>query len=267
MTRRVYRAKWNRLRDRYEKLALKEFRRSIKKAVNEIPFERLEKHSYVPLIDFYISQETITQTYFDFYERIGIAHGKKTGTQINKETKNFEPSTFEIVYRDFLRQWLLENAGTRITSVRQSVADYLIEIIAKGVGEGKDVSTIAREMRKLVNSRSFYGWQALRIARTETTAAANLGALIAGRESNLVMEKEWISTIDPRTRRLEKGDDYDHWRLDGVVVDEDGLFEDNGSFLRFPGDPTAPAGAVINCRCAMVMLSKRDEEGRLIFRS
>ena len=56
------------------------------------------------------------------------------------------------------------------------------------------------------------------------------------------MQKEWMATLDSRTR-------HSHRRLDGETVEYDSEFS-NG--CRYPGDPKGKPAEVYNCRCTMV---------------
>jgi hypothetical protein len=56
------------------------------------------------------------------------------------------------------------------------------------------------------------------------------------------LQKQWMATLDSRTRDS-------HRELDGEKADIDGRFS-NG--LSYPEDPTGPASEVWNCRCTMV---------------
>jgi len=264
MNLRKYRSTWLRLHKGYEKKAYTVFIRSLRDSANRVPWEQLDKGNYQMLIEFNINDVEIQKAFFDIYFTIGSLHGKRVGNGINKESKAFLPDSFIEAYRDFIKMFVGDSLGLKITSVRQSMVGYLIEEIQKGITEGKDIREIARNMQKLINSRNFYRWQALRIARTETTAAANYGAIKAGESSGVGLDKVWISAMDSRTRR-RPDDKYDHWELNGVKVPSNGLFQDGNAFLRFPGDTKAPAGAVINCRCTTALVPKRDENGDLVF--
>ena len=63
-----------------------------------------------------------------------------------------------------------------------------------------------------------------------------------------VQMKEWISTLDDRTRDA-------HLVMDGVVIPINDKFEvpatsqSEGAWMDYAGDPTAPVGQVANCRC------------------
>ena len=56
------------------------------------------------------------------------------------------------------------------------------------------------------------------------------------------VRKEWLATIDGRTR-------HSHAMLDGKVVDKDKKFE-NGCM--FPGDPNGSPEETYNCRCTLI---------------
>ena len=63
-------------------------------------------------------------------------------------------------------------------------------------------------------------------------------------------KKEWISTLDDRTRES-------HLQMDGVIADIDSTFEvenltDGGiDNMLYPLDPNGSAGNVCNCRCTV----------------
>ncbi len=265
MNREVYRRTWLRLHRSYEKRAFIIFRKAIKEAAGNIDFDNITESNYEFNVRFNVSRQSIEKAYYDMYLRIGLMHGERVGKGINKEMKRFEMSSFGDAFRRMLVEWLLRNAGTRITSVRETLVDYLIKEIQKGIEDGKTIRDVASEMQKLVRSRNFFRWQALRIARTESTAAANYGATVAGDDSGLYLEKVWISSHDGRTRR-RPDDKHDHYVMEGVRVDKDKPFDVQGDFMEFPGDPKGNAANVINCRCTVALRGKRDAQGRLIFR-
>lgn len=249
---------------RYERKGLAIFRKGLREAALKIKFDSLSKEGYTMSIPFNVGD--LTQTYIDFYYTIGLSHGKRMGKSINRDDvlKNFDPNDFEGGYREFIARWLVNNAGTRITSVREELIDYLINYIADGMRDGKDIRAISRELQKHILSRGFYRWQIERIVRTETTAAANQGAIQAGESSNIIWEKEWISSRDGRTRR-RPDDAFDHYDIDGMRVPKGEKFKFQGDALDYPGDPKGQPGNVINCRCTVAIVPKRDENGRIIF--
>lgn len=265
MNRRTYRIKWIRQHGIYVKIGFRNFSRSIRLSLQQMPWGEIDENNYESIVTTFVTDKPITKAYQDFYTSIGLLHGKKTGIAINQQQKNFNPFTFSEAFKKFIVGWILENSMQKVTSVRQSVIKELIRVFAEGIDRGDNIETVARNIRKTVNNGDFYRWQSMRIARTEATGAANLGTIKASEASGVELTKEWISSIDKRTRRNPKSE-FDHVDMDGVVVDEKQPFNVNGDLIQFPGDPNGEPGNIINCRCAIAMLIKRDSNGRIIFK-
>lgn len=86
---------------------------------------------------------------------------------------------------------------------------------------------------------------ATRNARTAITSAQNAGRMDSyyrAAKMGIEVEKEWLATLDGRTR------DSHAW-IDGEVVPLDHEFS-NG--CAYPGDPAGEPEEVYNCRCTMV---------------
>ena len=60
-----------------------------------------------------------------------------------------------------------------------------------------------------------------------------------------ILKKEWLATLDNRTRHA-------HAMLDGQQADVDKPFKVDGEEIRYPGDSTAAGHLVYNCRCTLV---------------
>ena len=263
MTRTQYRKSWLRLQAKYERRAYKVFLTSLRNSANKVPWEQLSEGNYKMLLEFNINEVEVSRAFYNTYLEIGTAHGKRVGKAINKELKNFVADSFGEVFGNILRFYVRNVLGRKIVSVRDSMVKYLLAEIERGMSEGLTIREISAYMQKLVNSSRFYRWQALRIARTETTAAANYGATIAGESSGIPLQKEWISANDARTRRKPPSQ-YDHLEMDGVRVDQKEKFNVDGDLILFPGDPEGQGGNVINCRCPVALVPKRDANGRLV---
>ena len=86
-----------------------------------------------------------------------------------------------------------------------------------------------------------------RAARTAVTSAQNAGRLdsyAAAGKLGIKLKKEWLATLDGRTRHA-------HALLDGQQRETSEPFEAEGEKLQFPGDPAAAGWMVYNCRCTM----------------
>jgi HK97 family phage portal protein len=84
------------------------------------------------------------------------------------------------------------------------------------------------------------------ISENEAQTAFNAGTFLAAQRASQGREirKRWISRRDDRVRSA-------HRVLHGESVPLGQEFKVAGGSLRFPGDPTAPIGLTINCRCRL----------------
>lgn len=257
-----YRKQWIRYHRRYERRAYLILRRAVIKTVSGIDLSDATDNNYASLIEQGIrSSNDIRKAYIEIYTTIGLLHGKRVLKDIQRQEKNAFTDSFEREVAKFLVNF----GGERIRTVSRSLSDFIISEIAKGQQQGTGISQIVTNILK---RRSFYRWQLLRIARTETTAAANYASDAASSSTGIVLEKVWVSAQDPRTRVVPE-DNFDHLHMNGVRVDDGQPFQvptkiGGIEFMRFPGDPNGSAGDVINCRCAMVKVPKRDRNGKII---
>lgn len=157
---------------------------------------------------------------------------------------------------------LLENSLSKLTGdITQTTKYQMQKILVKGMTEGWSITDMMKEIEKLgINS-----YRAELIARTETSRAANQGAMLGAVSTGLMTVKEWISITDDRTRRIPR-DNYDHLHMDGKTTPIDEPFTVPGlrtiDIMEFPGDPNGSAGNVCNCRCTIGFEVVRDGTGK-----
>lgn len=115
--------------------------------------------------------------------------------------------------------------------------------VTSSILQGKSIKKMADDLQERIETMNRSS--AIRAARTATTGAQNAGRLdsyIAAEKMGIKLKKEWLATLDGRTR-------HSHAMLDGEKVDNDKKFS-NG--CRFPGDPQGPSHEVYNCRCTLI---------------
>ena len=145
-------------------------------------------------------------------------------------------------------------AGVRkVTGIVETTARALGETLDEGIAAGDSIPQLAKRidalyLEEIIPRRSTV------IARTETIAASNYGGQEGAKEiaaGEGMLQKEWISTRDGRTRSLARGDSHDHVNPDGQVRPIDEPYDVSGEKLMFPGDVSlgASAGNTIQCRC------------------
>lgn len=92
----------------------------------------------------------------------------------------------------FLQDYSLLLAKSKFIQVR----DRIREILIRGLEEGHGATTIGNALKdEFVKMK---GYEAERIARTETIRALNYGRELAYKKTNLVSHKQWLVTYDDR---------------------------------------------------------------------
>lgn len=263
MTINEYRKQWLRWHGIYERKAYNILRKGMRKSLAYINVDELTNENYVTNIRTALDNDELTKAYTELYLTIGLQHGRRVLKDIERQTKDIFSDKFRLKVAEFIFRF----AGTRIKTVNETLADYILDEIAKGRLSDRSIANIVTD---IIKTRSFYRYQLLRIARTETTAAAGYASDVASSESGIVLEKVWISAQDSRTRVVPE-DSYDHYHMNMVRVPDGQPFKvrnKNGGveLLQFPADPNGSAGNVINCRCSMLKVGKRDANGKIIYR-
>lgn len=118
--------------------------------------------------------------------------------------------------------------------------------VTSSILQGKSIKHMADDLQKRMTTMSRDS--AIRTARTAVTGAQNAGRMAsyaAAEKMGIKLKKQWIATLDGRTRHA-------HAILDGQTVDIDKPFKVDGEEIMFPGDTSAPGYLVYNCRCTMV---------------
>ena len=118
--------------------------------------------------------------------------------------------------------------------------------VTSSILQGKGAPQIADDLQRRMQNMSLTS--AIRTARTAVTAAQNAGRLDtyrAAQDMGIELKKQWLATLDNRTRHA-------HAMLDGQTVDVDKPFKVDGYELMYPGDSSAPGYLVYNCRCTQI---------------
>lgn len=196
----------------------------------------------------------LRQTWRDAVRRGGAPLiGEFKDCYAHLETKA-QDDLFEQIVDEYIRIY----GGRAITLISDTTRKQVMALIDQGVKDGLGVDAIVKSIRG-----SIPGIASLRahiIARTETHAASNYGAMGVAKASGRPLRKTWVSVHDHRTRDFGEGDRivdmFNHRIMDGVTVGMDDPFMVPNKMasvdpLMFPGDPNGSAGNIILCRCVM----------------
>lgn len=118
--------------------------------------------------------------------------------------------------------------------------------VTSGILQGESIKHLADRLQ--TNIPNMNRTSAIRAARTAVTGAQNAGRLdsyLRAEEMGIKLKKQWLATLDGRTR-------HDHAAADGQTVEEDRPFIVGSYELMYPGDPEGPGHEIYNCRCTMI---------------
>lgn len=194
------------------------------------------------------------------YVSVGIARANT----MEREERTYSQKLLTVGANERLTQIILQYFQQNILNkavyiVTETTKKQILRVVSAGVALGLGEDEIVR----MVTSSEYTPAHARLVVRTESTRAANTGAMLYAKESRLVYDKEWISAHDDRVRRPPK-DRFDHWDIDGTIVPYELPFTVSGEQMQFPGDPAGSAGNVCNCRCTAAYRPRRDANGQLI---
>ncbi len=203
-----------------------------------------------------IDEGPIKKTFITLYTTIGVFFALQERQRQKSQVITFvkeKPNKDE--YIKWLENYVVSRLGKKITSITAESRNQALKIIRRIIGEamieGWGSEQTARAIRKALDGISIINqWRALRIARTETAAASNIGSYVGAqdfaKESGLRLQKYWISVYDEKTRDTH------------LVMEQQNPKDLNEPFLvagvwpaECPCDPDLPPEETINCRCTI----------------
>jgi len=257
--------KYERINRKFETLFFPRIKKPIQDKINSLTavVNTMGVHAGISYLNQKLTIDGLTLEVQRIYEVVGVRHANDVTRGLKKQPIIKKGFGFNDDWVRFIQAYLQNHLIENITfNVNKTLRDYLLRVLQTSISEGWGIDETVRELR----GSGFSDMQAARIVRTEVNTAANVGVLAAGETYDYEMQKKWISVHDFRTRGQNPKDHANHISLDGTTIDFDDVFVDprNGDRLKHPGDPSASAASIINCRCNMALKPKRDSRGRLI---
>lgn len=126
--------------------------------------------------------------------------------------------------------------------------------LTQSILQGESIPDMAKRVARTVSTRSYA--DSVRYARTMITGAESAGrqdAYERAESMGIELEKEWIATLDDRTR-------HTHRELHG---ERRPLDEEFSNGCMYPADPSGDAEEVYNCRCTTKAAIKGFEGARV----
>lgn len=224
----------------------------IKKALDEqieLVVDAIEKYGtgvdVAMNLDLNKMYDEIEQMYVDtgYPFATGVYRGLKKRVKARIST---DKEIFQSEMKDYVKTYAFDLIKNINRTNEKVVRKKMQEAASKGLGAKETAMYMRREWNNLSVGRS------KTIARTETVRASNVAGQFAAekiqKDTGLILQKEWITTIDGNERP-------EHKDANGQKVPLNGKFTVGGEWLEHPSDPDGEAGNTINCRCAVGYVS------------
>ena len=177
-----------------------------------------------------------------------VGYGLEHGANINTGFTLYDEQTVARLIKSDPQILPKARAGVKKDKAYSYYNKLMNSAITQGIIQGEDIRQIAKRIADTTGESSYKS--AVRNARTAFTGAQNAGrmeGLHQAQELGIKVKKQWMATLDNRTRDA-------HAELDGQIRDVDEPFEVDGMEIDYPGDPSADPSLVYNCRCTLTYI-------------
>jgi hypothetical protein len=196
------------------------------------------------------------EAYIKFYQTVFVDSATKEFNRIRQDNleKAFIPDNFFLnTWKEWIKDWVLQNLGQLILDVTNTTQKKVNEIIAQGIEDGLNPFQIERLLLEIIPDVK----RARAIARTESTRAYNEGKKKSANDwanqTGTQLWKIWIhgGTREPRLQHILAQDK-------AIRADQFFVFTTKGVevFMDKPGDQNGGAAQTINCSCVVVYVSE-----------
>ncbi len=155
-----------------------------------------------------------------------------------------QPTSSRQVFDQSVDYHMRTYGGNKVVNIADTTRKGIKAVVDNGLKTGQTREQIAKQIWEKSSGEMSMA-RARVIATTESHNAAMSGDYYAMESTGIPFKKRWLTIIDQRTREH-------HAAVDGQLQESANPFEVAGELLMWPGDPTASASNVVNCRCQMV---------------
>ena len=244
---------WDRYQEQYkEKKLLLEQGLITKAELKEWKQHQIARHNW------YVDMQEALEK--DIVHANAIATGLINNSNIDVYALNMNYGTYDIenqlkintsftLYDHDVVERLIKDGNASFAQLKQDIpkdmkwnAKHINSAITQGILAGDSIPQFAERLMDITDMNES---AAIRNARTWTTSAENAGKLDAMTRAEglgIQLGKQWLATLDKRTRDT-------HVMLDGEIVKTDEKFS-NGCM--YPADPAGPPKEIYNCRCRLI---------------
>lgn len=158
----------------------------------------------------------------------------------------------------FAARYAAIHAAANVTLVDNKTKSLIGTIISRGISDHKTFDEVAKDIVK--TGKITNGMRAQTIAQTEIHSVSTFSTQEAVKTAGIVEKKKWFAVGDIRTR-------FSHDHMDGQdAIPLNAKYEvevltSKGArigvdFMDHPGDPSASAANIVNCRCNQLFYTR-----------
>lgn len=225
-------------------------------------------------LDWNITSDRLTRVIQNIYIDAGRIFGARAYQLVRNQTRRnvgaeavkalLPMGQNEELINEIIAHFRLQLLNRAVFPITDTMKAWILDRLIDAQAEGRSITQVVNDLV----AHDFPRNKAFVIARTETIKSANHGAMISYRKSGYKSNKIWISAVDIRTRRTPR-DSANHLVMNGVEIPLDDKFKvpnlaGGYDLMDYPGDDTAPANQVIECRCTIGCRILSDAQGRPI---
>lgn len=196
------------------------------------------------------------EAYIKFYQTVFVESATKEFNRIREynQAKAYVPDGFFLnTWKEWIKDWVLQNLGTLITGVNDNTLEQIQKILGEGIEQGLNPFQLEKLLLEQIPNIA----RARAIARTESTRAYNEGKKRSANDwanqTGTTLWKIWLhgGSREPRFQHIQAQDKP-------IRADQPFVFTTKGVevFMDKPGDINGGAAQTINCSCVVVYISE-----------
>ena len=197
------------------------------------------------------------EAYIKFYQTVFVESAKQEFNRIRQDNreKAYVPDDFFLnTWREWIKDWVLQNLGNLITGVNDNTLEQIQKILGEGIEQGLNPFQLEKLLLEQIPNIA----RARAIARTESTRAYNEGKKRSAQDwasqTGTTLWKLWIhgGSREPR---------FQHIQAQNKPIPANGFFDfltPKGEVVLMdkPGDINGGPSQTINCSCVVVYISE-----------
>lgn len=199
--RNAYRRRWLELHHSYETQSYRLFKNAINTQIKAIQADIKDNGTFglEYFVRYVMPKEPMQQAYEKCYKLIGVKHARFTFKWIKEVARENTAKSITFnsdIYDKAMIEYYRLYGAQMVKDVDETTLKYIAIVLEQGRGRGYTGTQLADFIVKEIGDPSYSKNRAMRIARTESSRAANYGAYLAGQDSDYVTVLEWIEEFE-----------------------------------------------------------------------